>query len=65
MTEKPPQDQEDEDGAEAATPQLFRAISGGDPAKQFAHVLSTGNDPRLSRAHIAKTIPLDPLSPEV
>src|SRR5947209_20595038 len=37
VAEEPPQQNEDQHGAEAATAKLLRAVSGGDAAQQFAH----------------------------
>src|SRR5436853_113339 len=37
VAEKPPQDEKDEDGAEAPTAHLLRSISRGEAAQQFAH----------------------------
>jgi hypothetical protein len=37
VAEEPPQHQEDEDGAKAATAEFFRSISRGEAAQQLAH----------------------------
>jgi hypothetical protein len=37
VAEQPPQQNENEDGAETAAAQFFRSVSRGDAAKQFAH----------------------------
>lgn len=39
MTQQPPEEQEDEDGAQAAAPQLLRAPACGEPAQYLAHAV--------------------------
>jgi hypothetical protein len=40
MAEDPPEDDEDEDGAETATSHPFCAVTGGNAPQQFAHLCS-------------------------
>jgi hypothetical protein len=37
VSEQPPQQNEDQDGAEAAAAEFLRAIARGDTAQEFAH----------------------------
>jgi hypothetical protein len=37
VAEQPPKEQEDEDGGEAATPELLRAPTGRDTSQQLTH----------------------------
>src|SRR3954470_16257084 len=57
VTEQPPQNDEDQNGAETATAQLFCPVSGGDAAQQFAHDGLERDVERMSWPASAQTVP--------